>query len=209
MQPTFSVDVPSAGTVEKDLDLSAPSPFRLHGRIAIDGKPPRFVAPDFTGYGEPVPRIVLDRGNRYDYTSRCDPDVEGRFQLGASRSGAYRLRANLELEGGTNWIVLDRVELMASEASWTLEVPTGSVRVSAIYEKGRRTPFVGMVRWEGPDHQRVFACRGMRNEKTDEVIFPKVPLGRVQLVVDKPGERTILADFVAEPGETFVPFEGK
>ena len=200
-QPSFAVDVPAGGTTRLVIDLRRPLPYRIEGTIRIDGRAPRVKEP--MGYGSKLPMVVIDPGKeRVDlgpldqdflWISRVDLDPDGTFEVGVEAPGTYRLMCRLELEDGTLWNIVDRVDVQAQETVWAKDLRTGRlIAGKRDWEGWRRHRY----RWANAGSElRVFASVRGAHPTT-------VPAGVVQEIVDHEGERTLLFTHSVEAGRT-------
>jgi hypothetical protein len=175
------LDVEPGQTARLDIDLTAPIPVRLDGRVLVDGR----------GAQGPSQEVAL----RSAYVvSESERRPDGTFALGAHQPGVYTLHCELDLFPNdlTRWSMVDQVTLSTGDQSWTHDFVTGSIRVSRI---GSNRPTI--ARWLGEGELRIEARYPGGDHEV--LLFAPVPAGRVQLVALDAEEREMVVECVVRP----------
>jgi hypothetical protein len=201
-EPAWDVVVAPGGTARFDLDLSRRGRVRLVGSLLVDGRPAEYARASLRrrGDGEP-PRVGVARGDSSDPFSSKDPppvleppplaeaplDAQGRFALDLEEPGDVVL----ELSRG-RWSILRDLSLAEGEASFDLELRTGSLRlVDATPEDSGGTDLWGaQLLLEHPSGARVFCDLGAgRLMEGDDELVEDVPAGALALLQARDRER--------------------
>ena len=160
-QRIFEIPIVPGETTRFDIDLRNPAPSRLEGRVVFDGRARtedqkwRF---SYFGSGYPQ-RVELTRsGGNAGATGRVD--AEGRFVLGVSEPGTYRLELVCSLQA-SRLKVFEEVTLGPGPNPWRWDVPTGAVQVRA----GPKSVDASLLRyvWDGGGARRAYASVTLRN----------------------------------------------
>ena len=199
---TYEVEVVSGATVELVLDLAAPPPCRLEGRILLDGAPPPYQPREREMYWDSGPRVTLYRLDSSTHVSRVRLLADGTFVVHANDPGAYRLSVAVPTSAGHELLFTDRVELVEGVVSWVLDLPTGSVSILPMENDGVVLSFAGALRRRGPGDLTIFARHGKPDDATRVVSYAVVPAGRVELVRSEESEAEVLLEAEIVAGET-------
>lgn len=126
---TVQVDVPAGGTVKLDLDFTAPPACRFVGRLTLDGAPPPHRPITRGMYWDHGPRVVLHRGDEYDWVARVPLGSDGSFVLDAAVPGTYWLEIDVPAGERNGFTIRDQVELSAGVQEWTHDLALGTLEV--------------------------------------------------------------------------------
>ena len=184
-----------------DIDLRRPAPCQLSGRLKVPFALPDREHGDIAARG---PRVTLERRETPGYAARTDLDDMGRFALSVHQPGRYRLRIDLEREGGPGIVIDEWLDLRPGERDWSLQLEIGAVDVHdadgvrvpyrQVNAPARRLPLV----WRAEGRELLIRAF-MRPARIDALsaeeilalgpLFPCVPTGPAQMMAEAPDER--------------------
>lgn len=197
----FPVDVEAGRIAEVLLDLTAPPPVRLEGRVELGAS-----VIDATGAfnREPV-GAVLERAPEGDREGRALLDAQGGFSLGLHAPGPYRLRLALMFVGAESsvWSVTDAVTLAPGAQDWRLALEPGSLRIRVGEEPEELGLAPPSLAWRGEGGLEV-TVSGARHEP-DGFLYEHVPPGALRCTLSPGGETFEVAVRSHETAELLVP----
>lgn len=196
----LAVEVRPGETSAVLLDLVAPPPVRLVGRIELGTE-----VSDATGFGNFEPQGVrfTDAAGKRD-EGRARLRSGGTFAAGFADPGARRLRVELLLEPSlASWSVSDELALAPADNRWDLVLVPGKLRLvldDALSERLELAP-PPVLRWsDGGLAIEVGApIGGLARATPGALLYEAVPPGRVRFALTPGG--TVFEAFV-RPGET-------
>lgn len=204
IESTFEVDVLAGQVVNFDIDLVNPQPFRVEGRLLLDGQvlTPEPAKEDMwsdAGYA-----IALGDGHWWGYRSRTDFDAEGRFQLQSPSGGSQNLSVRIPFERPLFGVIWDSIELQPGVVYWKKDLATGSLIIEPKPSRPDDPPFYGDILWFGPDGLRGKFTLLFGGPNSGPLHFPQMPAGKIQLVLDSPHFADVLLEAELKAGETMV-----
>lgn len=116
-------------------------------------------------------------------TASASLDSQGRFELALHEGGAFRLNVKRPTDQA---FAQDYLDLVAGENTWDVDLPIGSLEVTAELERlepGSPLYFT----WTGSGRLRFFARLAFAESGTR--LFEDLPAGRVAVVYSEPGGR--------------------
>lgn len=134
-------------------DARGPAPCRLHGRLTLPFPVPSRLQEGMLegGHG---PRVTLEQRDFPGVAARAELVRDGSFLLAAYEPGRYRLRIDLEREGGPGLVIDEWVDLARGDQDWRLTLRTGSIELT-----GEGAPLGGWLVWRSSDPARDLVVR--------------------------------------------------
>jgi len=195
----WNCEVVEGRTTVRDLRPADPMAFTVEGRIRIDGVAPTTLS----AWLAPEGADFFDNLGRWPTAT---PDPQGRFLLGATEPGAYRLVVK-RISADAEWLLVDRVRLDGEPVSWNLELATGSLEIVGVDPAlfaDDLPPFVCL--WQGRG-ELWFLGLG-RPDARGVATLDFVPAGNGALArpdvqrIGEPGAWEVLREVAVERGET-------
>jgi hypothetical protein len=199
---SWSCVVEEGKTTHCDLDLRHETVCILKGTVQATGLLS-------SGWGASIRPVDYEFGSltriqSFNINSRASVSLDGSFTLRVLETGTYTLSLNGPIGKDIDLRIQDKVELTGGEMAWDWSIPFTKVEVrpppSGLEGSNRLT-----YRWSGEGDRK--ATVTFRLESNEPVLLYAVPSGRFRIeqsVKGSAGERMILAELEAKPGDTTV-----